>query len=1151
MPTSIDLNQYSPGILNGNTGFTITYHYSANDALTGNNPITAPVNVNNSNTVYYYSIVAANSTCRQTGSFKFVLSPPANNTTLSKCSTDGSNTAVFNLNQAQPAITNQPGVTFRFYTNLPDAISNNNNFITNPTNYTSGNTNLFVRIVETGCIAQLTLIVNSISTPTITSSSSTICFGGNVTLSTNATSGILWSTGETTPSINVTTPGTYTVTYNDGTCTSAPASITINAEADPNLTISGNNSFCTGTSTTLTANSSLTGGSYQWSTGATTPIITITNAGTYSVTYTSVTGCSYQTSVNVTETPLPTANATTLSLCSTTGSATFNLTTAETSINGAPGVTYTYYQNLADAQANNTNNITNPTAYTSGATTLYVVVNNGTCKAIANLTLEIISTAAPTITASSTSICYGGSVTLTSSNVNGNTWSTGETTQTITVTTPGTYTVNYNDGTCTSAPASITISAESNPNLNITGDLSFCTGTSTQITANSNVTGGTYTWSTGATTPSITVTAGGSYTVTLTTPSGCTYQQSVNITENPLPTANTTTLSQCSNLGTATFNLTDAEVNINGGAGVTYTYYQTLADAQANNTNNITNITTYNSAPTTLYVLVDNGVCKNIATLILDIVSNTPPTITASSTTICFGGSVTLTSSNATGNLWSTGETTPSIIVSTPGTYTVLNNTANCPSNPASITLTAENDPNIQITGNLSFCGTSTTLTATSNNPANTYSWSNGSTTATTQATASGTYTVTASTPSGCTYQKSVVVNKEQDIVINIATPQTLTCNVTQVTINANNSNYPANSTFAWTASAGGNILSGQNTLTPTVNSAGTYTLTITSPMGCQSAASVNVIADTTPPVVSLNAASLTICEGDTITLTASGAATYSWGHTNSTTATQTVSPTTTTTYTVSGIGNNGCNSANTAEITITVVPQITSTLTDIDFCNSDVPILDAGSGVDYTYLWSTGETTQSIVVTAPGTYTVTISNGACTKTFSAHAYMNIPTINEITFENDILTIHATGDAGLVLEYSIDNGFNWQTSNSFPNVTRNTTITVLVRYKDSNCWDTQEYYTLFVPNVITPNGDGVNDTIDFTTLANTEGFKGAIYDRYGRAVFTPTKQNTVWNGTYLGRSLPTATYWYNFSWEDPLSKKIINRTGWIMIKNRD
>ena len=158
---------------------------------------------------------------------------------------------------------------------------------------------------------------------------------------------------------------------------------------------------------------------------------------------------------------------------------------------------------------------------------------------------------------------------------------------------------------------------------------------------------------------------------------------------------------------------------------------------------------------------------------------------------------------------------------------------------------------------------------------------------------------------------------------------------------------------------------------------------------------------------------------------------------------------------------------------------------------------------------------------------------------------------HEITFENDILTIHATGDAGLVLEYSIDNGFNWQTSNSFPNVTRNTTITVLVRYKDSNCWDTQEYYTLFVPNVITPNGDGVNDTIDFTTLANTEGFKGAIYDRYGRAVFTPTKQNTVWNGTYLGRSLPTATYWYNFSWEDPLSKKIINRTGWIMIKNRD
>ena len=1152
LPTTIDFNTYTPGILNGNTGFTVTYHTTSNGALTGTGAITAPVNVTNTTTTYYYAISAGNSACRQTGSFKFVLAPPANNTSLSKCSNDPNGQAVFDLTQAQTAITNQAGATFRFYTTLADAQANNNNFITNPTAYTSGNATLYVRVLTTGCVAQLTLIVNTSPTPTITSSATNLCYNGNaLTLTASQTTGILWSTGETTPSINVTQAGTYTVTYNNGVCTSNPASITITSDPNPNVQITGNATYCAGGSTNITANTDIPNSTYSWSNGANSPTINVTSPGVYTATVTSPSGCVYSKSITVTELALPTANNSSLSQCSLTGTATYDLTQAQTNINGAAGVTYTFYQNLADAQANNTNNITNTTAYTSAPTTLYVVVNNGNCKAIAELTLDIPTNTIPIITASSNNICFGGSVTLTSNIPNGNTWSNGATTQSISITTPGTYTLVNSAGTCISQTATITITADTDPNVQISGNTSFCAGSNTNITASTTIANATYSWSNGATTPTINVSSSGLYTITVISPNGCSYTNSVNVTELALPTANNSTLSQCSLTGTATYDLTQAQGSINGSAGITYTYYQTLADAQANNANNITNTTAYTSAPTTLYVVVNNGSCKSIATLVLDIPANTAPIITASSSVICFGGSVTLTSNMPNGNTWSNGATTSSITITTPGTYTLVNTSGTCISPTASITITSDTDPNVQITGNLNFCGTSTTLTATSANTANTYSWSNGSTAATTAATTTGTYTVTVTTPSGCTYQKSVNVTKEQDAIATIAVPQQLTCSLTQFNLNASGSTYPSGSNISWAATSGGTIVSGGTTLNPTINTAGTYTLTITTPMGCSSTASVNVTANTTPPVVALSSTTLIICEGETVQLNASGAASYVWSHTANTSSNQTVAPTTTTTYTVSGIGSNGCASSNTATLTIEVRPRITSTITDIDFCNSTIPTLDAGPGPNYTYLWSTGETTQSITVPSAGTYTVTIDNGACSETYTAHAFMNIPTINEVLYDNNNLTIIATGNNSQPLEYSIDNGFTWQSSNVFSNVVKNNMYTINVRYKFSNCWDNQDFYTLFIPNVLTPNGDGINDTLDLTSLTNYEGFKGTIFDRYGKQIFLLSKQNAIWNGTYIGRSVPTGTYWYNFQWMDPLSKKLIERSGWIMIKNRD
>ena len=148
---------------------------------------------------------------------------------------------------------------------------------------------------------------------------------------------------------------------------------------------------------------------------------------------------------------------------------------------------------------------------------------------------------APTITANgSTSFCTGSSVDLTSSYATGNLWSTGATTQTITVSTSETITVTHTDGnTCSATSAAITTSSSASPQptVSVTGSLTFCTGGSVELTASLS---DSYTWSNGATTRSIVVTDEGSYIVTVTNADACNGTGASNatvVTVNTKPTA--------------------------------------------------------------------------------------------------------------------------------------------------------------------------------------------------------------------------------------------------------------------------------------------------------------------------------------------------------------------------------------------------------------------------------------------------------------------------------------------------------------------------------------------------------------------------------------------------------------------------------------
>lgn len=325
------------------------------------------------------------------------------------------------------------------------------------------------RVIVTGCdgssvtsdAAQLT--VNAVPAPVVT----VVNDCGSSTLSTTATGNLLWSTNETGPSIKVTAAGTYTVRQTVDGCTSEKGSGTAApkaAPARPEITVVGN---CSGT--TASAPGGFT--SYQWSNGATTQSIVVVQSGNYTVTVNNATGCAATSdvvAVNVyqdMQKPVLTVPAAT-ALCYASGG-TYSIALLQATDNcGIAGITYS---------------ITGATTRTGNGANASGVFNPGT-----------------------------STVTWTVKDASGNT-ATGQTT------------VSINPALNISIPDVKVLSSGVDANTVYLGYTP-----ASALTLSVAVSGGsgsyTYKWSTGAVSPSITVSPNGptTYTVTVTDAKGCT-----------------------------------------------------------------------------------------------------------------------------------------------------------------------------------------------------------------------------------------------------------------------------------------------------------------------------------------------------------------------------------------------------------------------------------------------------------------------------------------------------------------------------------------------------------------------------------------------------------------------------------------------------
>lgn len=203
--------------------------------------------------------------------------------------------------------------------------------------------------------------------------------------------------------------------------------------------------------------------------------------------------------------------------------------------------------------------------------------------------------------------------------------------------------------------------------------------------------------------------------------------------------------------------------------------------------------------------------------------------------------------------------------------------------------------------------------------------------------------------------------------------------------------------------------------------------------------------------------------------------------------------------------------------------------------CDGSSKILTIDGGFS-SYLWSNGSTTNTTIVSAPGEYTVTVTNSkGCQKTKkyivnpSGVGTITNVTVSDFAGSENSLSISYSGNGNY--EFSIDGNF-YQDSPIFNGLSAGI-YWAIVRDKNG-CGVSVPYkvYVLEYPRFFTPNNDGFNDFWKINNLDALPKSTIAIFDRYGKLLKQLNTTNNGWNGTYTGKDLPADDYWFTITFEE-------------------
>ncbi len=573
------------------------------------------------------------------------------------------------------------------------------------------------------------------------------------------------------------------------------------------------------------------------------------------------------------------------------------------------------------------------------SSTIYFARGEGGCTTnleCAAISLNVYTTPTPTITGGSV-ICTVGSLTLNPGNYSSYSWSTGATSQTISVGAANTYTVTVTNASGCTGIGTETVIVDQNPIPSIIGGNAFCAGSSLTLSTGSFA---VYHWSNNSTTQTINVNTGGTFNVTVSNANGCTgtTSQTVNVNANPTPTIS----------GGGAF-CAGGVLTLNTGSYAGYIW------SNASTTQTIT----INAAGNYRVTVTDGNGCTGVASQSVIVNPNPSPSITGPNF-ICSGSSITLNTGPYTTYNWSTGGNTQSISVSSANTYVVtVTNVFGC-TGTASRNITMNTSPTPSINGITSICnGVNSTL---STGPFASYIWSDGSTTQNIIINSPNTYNVTVTDANGCTGVATHTVT-----ALPQASPH-ITANGPTSFCDGGSVNLTVGSFQQYEWSNGASIQS------IPVSISGTYTITVTNSSGCTGTDAMTVTVFP-HPVPTINPGdSVSLCAGQTVNLMASNGYAYQWsnGQTDQGILIQTSGN-----YIVTVTYQGNCTAVS-VPTNVIVHPLPVATITSSSnpvFCLGDTLLLTTNSSEPLTYSWSSGATTQSIKAYASGILIVTVTD--------------------------------------------------------------------------------------------------------------------------------------------------------------------------------
>lgn len=904
------------------------------------------------------------------------------------------------------------------------------------------------------CTKTFTVTVTVNPLPALTANNPTICNGGVASLNATGADTYTWNPGNlvgATQNVNPVSNTVYTVSATNtltGCSNTTTASVTVNnlpvANAGPSATLT-----CVNTSTTLSGSGGVT---YLWTgpgivSGSTTANPTVNSAGTYSLQVTSAAGCTSTIStVSVSQNTIAPSTSTLAGVLNCT------LTSVNAS---ATTTTSPVYYSWTGAGITSAANISTITVNISGTYNYSVTNTSNGCTTVGSVNVTqnslvpgVSASTTGTVTCTTNTIQLNGTpasgVTYTWSAPGGSSIISGTNTQNAIGSGVGVYTLTVRS-LSSGCPNSATVAAIVNtvapiPTASTSGTLT-CSTNSVSLNGGPS-TGVTYLWagsgvSGSSITQNTTANAVGIYSLTVTnSTNGCSATATTAVTQNttqPLPTATASGSLTCST----------TTITLNGGPATGVTYLWTGPGITGSTTSQITTA----NAPG-IYTLTTtnttNGCTAFITTTVgQDIIT---PTVTASSSgsITCTTNTVQLNGSNGTGitYLWSGpgfsgGNNTQNVIANNSGTYTLtVQFVSNGCSSTATTTVTQNTTAPIGVNAGsdqtLSCASPSVTLIGSISSPTNAaISWSGlsvcgSSSSATTSACAADIYTLTATDPAnGCSSFDLVEVFANAGApLISASSTTTLDCITTSANIIATTTISPVY--YSWTGSG---IISGATTSTAVVNQPGTYTVVVTDiGNGCSTTSVVTVSQDITLPTITVTSSSTIICNGSSVTMTATGANSYNWSPGGQTTNTVSVSPTNTTNYTIMGIGLNGCSNSVNQTIVVNPLPAV-SINGATNICKGSTTTLFAVGATSYT--WNSGANTTFISVSP----TVTTSYSIIGEDANGCINTSTTSVNIVAAKNisGVITNTAGTTAGDLILYKYTPGLSlWDSITTVP-----------------------------------------------------------------------------------------------------------------------